>query len=371
MKNRQISTLAILVAVTLVSAALAEERIEILRVPDGGIQPQASIDAEGTLHLLYYKGQGKKGDLFYVTRGAGAEAFSEPIRVGLEANAADSSGSIGLARLAVDGSFRPHVTWFHMNPPAFHYARLRGDGKGFEKERRIVVENGEGVEAGAAVSADGDGNVFLAWHAGELSEEAERGVYGRLSRDGGESFGPERNLTAGGGVCACCGLDALAAGGALYVFYRAAGDGVDRDMTLLENTLEGDAFRSTRAGPWKLNACPVSTTALAAGADSVWMAWETEGQLYLARRDRLDKAVVVPGEKAGRRKNPALAINGKGEVLLVWGDGAGWRSGGKLHWQLFDAAGRPSAVGEADDPIPDFSVATAAVRGDGGFVVVF
>ena len=54
-------------------------------------------------------------------------------------------------------------------------------------------------------------------------------------------------------------------------------------------------------------------------------------------------------------------------MLLAWGDGPGWQSGGNLYWQAFDARGRP--LGEA--PIPARSVPTVVARGDGSFVIVY
>ena len=47
------------------SAALAEGNITLVRVPDGGIQPQIATDDQGTLHRLYFKGDASSGYLFY------------------------------------------------------------------------------------------------------------------------------------------------------------------------------------------------------------------------------------------------------------------------------------------------------------------
>src|SRR5260370_29859544 len=56
--------------------------VTLLRVPNGGIQPHAVPDAQGTLHLIYFKGENAgAGDVFYVRRDAGKERFSEPIRI--------------------------------------------------------------------------------------------------------------------------------------------------------------------------------------------------------------------------------------------------------------------------------------------------
>jgi hypothetical protein len=46
-------------------AARRTSRVALLRVPNGGIQPQAVVDAKGTLHLIYFKGDdASAGDLF-------------------------------------------------------------------------------------------------------------------------------------------------------------------------------------------------------------------------------------------------------------------------------------------------------------------
>ena len=39
------------------------ERIRLLRVPEGGLQPQMAIDERGLLHLVYYTGDAHQGDL--------------------------------------------------------------------------------------------------------------------------------------------------------------------------------------------------------------------------------------------------------------------------------------------------------------------
>ena len=42
----------------------AEAKVTLLRTPNGGIQPQAVVDAKGALHLIYFKGEAGGGDLF-------------------------------------------------------------------------------------------------------------------------------------------------------------------------------------------------------------------------------------------------------------------------------------------------------------------
>ena len=102
------------------------------------------------------------------------------------------------------------------------------------------------------------------------------------------------------------------------------------------------------------------------------MAWETEGQVFF--RDVSDgkdvKIIHAPGETVDRRKNPTVAMNGLGEILLAWGDGPGWRSGGVLHWQLYDAKGDATDMRGVGEEMPEFSVPTAVATGD-GFVLIY
>ena len=55
--------------------------VRTMRVPEGGIQPQAEMDVKGTIHLVYFKGDPAGGDLFYVRGAAGQSGFSAPVRV--------------------------------------------------------------------------------------------------------------------------------------------------------------------------------------------------------------------------------------------------------------------------------------------------
>src|SRR5438067_6899265 len=48
------------------SAMTSNVAVALVRVPQGGIQPEAAVDSHGTLHLLYFAGEPRGGNLFYV-----------------------------------------------------------------------------------------------------------------------------------------------------------------------------------------------------------------------------------------------------------------------------------------------------------------
>src|SRR6266704_2121701 len=95
--------LAILTAILFLAArspGLAEP-VKLVATPDGGIQPQAAVDAKGVVHLIYFKGEAGAGDIFYVRREAGRESFTKPIQVNSRPHTAMAMGTIRGAQLAV------------------------------------------------------------------------------------------------------------------------------------------------------------------------------------------------------------------------------------------------------------------------------
>src|SRR6476661_1429442 len=68
--------------------------ISLVRVPNGGIQPQAVLGRDGTLHLLYYSGDPAHGDLFYVKSSDSGVTWSRPLQANGEAGTAIAAGTI-------------------------------------------------------------------------------------------------------------------------------------------------------------------------------------------------------------------------------------------------------------------------------------
>src|SRR5262245_57602313 len=121
----------VMVLFTVGTAQGAEKKINVVRTPDHGIQPQAVVDAAGTLHLIYFKGEPGKGDLFYVHRKRGKHGFSGPIRVNSDASSAIATGTIRGGQIAIGKNQRVHVAWNDSKGKGMFYARLKEDGSAF------------------------------------------------------------------------------------------------------------------------------------------------------------------------------------------------------------------------------------------------
>jgi len=357
-------------------------RVEAARPPEGAIQPQAVTDADGGVHLVAFRGETRGGDLYYYRRAPG-QGWSEPIRVNSRPGDAVAAGTIRGGQLALGRRGRVHVVWFGAGPPGgghggarLQYARLNDAGRAFEAGRNLMGGT-RMLDGGPSVAADAEGRVWVVWHAGDGQSEAEgaRRLWIARSTDDGRTFAPEAPAWGDPtGACACCSVKAFAdRRGQLFILYRSAQEKVHRDMYLLTSTDHGATFRGERVDRWQVPTCPMSSEAFAEGPRGVVAAWETAGQVYLARvgpGTAAPRATVAPGS-GPNRKHPALAINGAGEMLLAWTEGTAFNRGGDLAWQVFDADGRPmGARGKIAGGVPVWGLPSAVARPDGTFLLL-
>jgi hypothetical protein len=361
-------------------------RVTVLDTPDGGIQPQAVIDANGTIHVVYFKGQPAGGDIFYSRLEPEKAAFTSGLRVNSETGSAVAIGTIRGAQLALGKGGRVHVAWngsqetLPKNPlgtSPMLYTRSKDDVTGFEPQRNLMQRTYQ-LDGGGTVAADEAGHVYVAWHG--RTQDSRNGEMGRKmwiarSTDDGASFSAEAPVfDKETGACGCCGTRAFADHrGTLYVMYRAATDSVDRDMYLLSSRDRGTRFDGRSIHSWRINACPMSSESMAESSSGVMAAWETNNRVFFARIDpetsKPSAPVAPPG--SGARKHPAVAGNAQGETILVWTEGTGWQKGGSLAWQVFDRAGKPTeAKGRIEGGVPVWGLPTVVAKPDGSFVIV-
>jgi len=355
--------------------------VEARRVPEGGIQPQVAVDREGTVHLVYFKGDPAAGDLFYSQSKDGV-TFSKPIRVNSVPGSAVAIGNIRGARLALGRRGLVYVVWNGSakggNPGhvPMWYARLMPGQDHFQPQRNLI-QTAYGVDGGGGVAADRQGNVYVVWHAALPGHQGEayRRVWVAKSSDDGKSFQPERVAwNEPTGACGCCSLDAYAdKAGKVYILFRTAKDVVHRDMYLLVSKDHGATFQGEDISPWNVGACVMSSEAFTQGPAGVLAAWETEKKVHFGRVEKGGAAVkdsVVPSD-GKNQKYPALASASNGSFLVAWTEGMSWNRGGSADWQMFDDSGKAvGQVGRAEG-VPAWSLIAAYPRRSGGFVVLY
>jgi hypothetical protein len=371
-------------------AAAEGPKVRMMRVPEGGIQPQVAVDFKWNVHLLYYKGPEARGDLFYVKatdEGVGA-TWSTPIRVNSQPGSAIAIGTIRGGHIAVGKDGRVHVAWMGADgaepkptgtkATPMLYARMNDAGTAFEPQKNVITKN-VGLDGGGSVAADGLGNVYVAWHASPKGKEGEasRTVWIARSKDQGKTFEPEtRAWDEPTGVCGCCGMRIFTPGaGDVLILYRAAKENVHRDMYLLSST-DGRQFKGEKVGNWEIGKCVMSSASFGhyvMGTKAGLAAWESEDQVYFATAEAgsgAGKAIAPPG-KGNNRKHPVAAANQNWDVLLAWTEETAWNKGGKLVWQVFDHDGKPVANGSGKaDGVPVWSLPAAFSNGP-EFVIIY
>jgi hypothetical protein len=383
---KKLTTLALLMVLA-GSIRAGEKQVSVQKTPGDGIQPQAVLDEKGNLHLLYYQGEAKGGNLVYVRRDAGKHAFSQPLRVNSQEGSAIAMGTIRGGHIALGMSGRVHVAWngsgqaLPKNPVAgspMLYSRLNDEGIAFESQRNLMTQTSI-LDGGGSLAADSKGNVYVAWHAlGKESAKGEdhRKVWVTISSDEGKTFAAEKEAwQEPTGACGCCGMRGFADfKGNAYFVYRAASEKINRGMYLIQSTDKGKSFAGVQMDNWKIDSCPMSSEAFAEGPSGVYAAWDTEGQIYFTRiqsgKVAIDAPTAMPGQ-GGNRKHPAMAVNKNGDVIVVWTEGASWNRGGDLAWQVYDKAGKATAEsGRRHGAIPVWGLPTAVAEPDGRFSIL-
>ncbi len=387
-----VSLVGLLGMAVLSPAAWSAVDVRPERVPEGGLQPDALVDAQGRVHLIYLSGDPKAADIHCVSRESGRGEWSRPQTVNSEAGAAVALGSVRGARLAVGGSGILHVVWNGSSKvPAtasgsapLLYSRSKPSGEGFEPQKALGGTTRH-LDGGASVAADGKGTVWVVWHAALPTapaggdDETHRAVFLSVSRDEGRSFDAPRRIDPPGmGVCACCALDAgIGPDGSGWVLVRGAAGKSQRGMQLLTAGAGALKFERRSLDSWDLNQCPLSTTRLGWAVGSPVAVWLSEGRIRLGQMgqtgrtnggDRV-RAVSEPGRKANHLV--VVPLEGSGSLVVAWTEGTAWQRGGDLAWRTVGADASQDSPVQRLPGVPVWGSVAAWREADGHVTVLY
>jgi len=366
----------------------AGPKVAFEKTPHGGIQPQAIIDARGTLHLLYYKGKPREGDLYYVSRTKGERSFSAPLKVNNIAGSACCIGSIFRARMAIDRDGFVHVLWNgsfgfvkkqwekkgkQRTPEEFtylFYARLADDRKSFRQQVNLN-RNTYGLDGNGSITVDRNGVIRVFWHA-KIKGRPDRMAFMVQSTNRGKSFSIEKPITQRPvGACECCTLEAFSSSsGKTFVAYRTA-EKTGRDTVIFSAEKHDNAFKEIHRHSWKVFTCPASTFAFAENAQRIYAVWETKGHIYTKDVLSSTESIKVSSSK-NNCKYPSIAINSRGDRLTTWSTNTGWGKGGYIQYKLTNRDGTLISQSNLPGHSPAaYSFSSACTLATGGFVIFY
>lgn len=356
-----------------IAAAAPPPAVHLMRVPNGGLQPQVAVDGAGQIHLVYFTGDAAHGSLFYVTSSDGGAHFSAPVPVNQHPDAM-ATGNMRGAHLALGPRGEVDVAW--PLAKSMWFTQLAPRARAFAPERDLA--RGLGLDGGA-LAVDGRGDVEVFWHGQPPNGKNEdtREVWVARSQDGGRHFAPARPVWNHPGVCACCGMAAAAdSRGHFYLIYRAERAQVHRDLYLLHSSDRGRTFTGADFAPWQVGYCVMSTAQLTETPHGLYAAWEQEGQVKWApvhAGGTLGPEHAAPGTPPANqpRKYPVVAVNRAGNLLMAWTEGMAWKKGGRLAWQLYAPDGTPIGPAGSADGVPAWSLVAAFAHPDGSFTVMY
>ena len=256
-------------------------RIVTLETPPDVHEPQAAVDAQGRVFVVYAT---PKLVSISVSSDSGA-TFGAPIAV----------GEIG--KIAVGMRRGPRVVATANSVVVSAIGGARGDGHDgdlvawrsttggvrWEFPARVSDYPGSAREGLHAMAAGPKGEIACAW-LDVRSGKSE--VFCALSADEGKTFSADRLVyrSPEGSVCECCAPSiAIDAHGALHVMFRNELDGA-RDLYVTDSSDGGKTFSSARklgTGTWKIATCPMDGGALAIDADGrVTSVWRREKTVF-------------------------------------------------------------------------------------------
>jgi hypothetical protein len=351
-------------------AAKKVSPVVVVRLPKGATHPQA-VYRQGVLHVLYFKGEPKQGDVYYV-RSNTPPVFTAPLRVNSQANGAALAGGVHGPQLAVDERGQAHVAWV-AGPGAEGgntcYARTSADGGKVELRRSLAGGSPVAVAAGHDM-------VYLCWQgtaAGEQERQAGR-VWLAKSVDGGKTFAAAAPISPpGSAVCADHGLCALYTYPRMPVVLYGEAAQAQRSVSLLYEDPRASRFQRVKVQEWKSETSPRGTAALLDQGNDYLAAWEAAGDIHFTRIPHLTGKVsrlhTVPG-RVGNRTRPAIASTGRA-TLLVWMETAVKGQPPSAHWQLYDNKDLPTANRGEEAGVPTGSHAAVVPNQTGQFLLLY
>lgn len=319
-------------------------------------QPQAAVDADGTIHVVYGVGD----EILHCRSSDHGKTFSRPHelpRLGVLA--------LGMRRGPRIAVFNGQISVTAIAGPIGKgrdgdvlCCRSADGGQTWQGAVRVNDVEDSAREGLHGLAAGADGTLCCVWL--DLRHGTTE-VLASTSRDGGATW--SKNVlvyhSPDGSVCECCHPSvAIGADRKIHVLWRNALDG-NRDMYVASSDNGGAIFGDASklgAGSWQLQACPMDGGAVAALADgAIASVWRRDDTVFVQHGD------ILAEESLGQGEQPWLAA-AENELYVIWLR----RRGGPAYWR----ATQDRAIRQLAEVASD-AVVAASASGQGPVVALW
>jgi hypothetical protein len=299
--------------------------------PGTGSAPQLAIDAQGTVRMIYGRGD----TILAVSSTDHGQHFSTPVVVGIVPNMhlgntrgpvlASSPRRTVVAAIGKAGV----ITLFELNHKSNRWRAV---------ERALNDADSSAPEGLMTLAADGDDRFYAVWL--DVREARRNQIYFATLEPGATSARANTRVYAApnGPVCECCRPSVSVARGIVSVMFRNSLGGF-RDMYVTTSRDAGKTFAQPEKlgqGTWKFDACPMDGGAMAYdGSGGIGTVWRRENAIYYARRGSAEVRIAD-----GR--SPMMAVEG-GKTFVIW------QSGPSIRMRTIEG-GAETIVGEGRAP---------------------
>ncbi len=323
--------------------------VSIVRIPSDWIAPDAIMDENGVLHMVF----AKDGNAYYVQSKNDGAKWSHPVQINTVSNVEYRMGERG-PKMAIGADGVIHVVWEDYWSPGVktyvRYARSSNCGGSFEKEQ--TLSSMSGVD-GVSVASDKQGNVWAFWHVLDPPQSDAPDatwLWMAHSSDNGKTFGVNQRMTASNRsllACSMCMTYPMINGyGDLFLAYRSAVHSI-RDIYVLKSVKPWTTFTALRVNHdnWLLDQCPMCGPSLTlTPAGDPLCAFMSKNRVYWSvydhRRQAFHLHVQTPDNQDGERY-PFAIQNRSGQILFTWQVGPMSTNGNAtVKWALYLADGK-------------------------------
>ncbi|HEX8525242.1 MAG TPA: hypothetical protein VF669_23525 [Tepidisphaeraceae bacterium] len=351
----------------LTTMVLAGPDVNVVRVPNGGLSPQAKIDRWDTLHLIFATGDKMQAKLHYEVSHDFGKNFVGWVPI---TETCIIRGNVRGPQFFVTYDGQPHFAWMKSSREFLH-TRLTQTGS-LNTEQNLIKEHAD-IDGGGTIVSGPDGVIYAVWHAPQRAgdpAESSRKVWVARSTDNGNTFEPATTGNAPErGACACCAVSALATAENLLVIYRCATDRVHRDMHLLTFDHDLKCEKDETLATLEANKCVMSTASFAGVGQDLYVAFETGSNIKINKVGSVS-SLEMPGQGVNR-KHPRLAMGKDGVILVAWTENTSFNQGGKVVYQFvtpdLKALDEPMTL----EGLPAYSVPAVVAKADGSFIILY